>query len=212
MDNIQRDNCFRTRLDSIVDRRVLTDMYKIFLPSQVIYKTRLLTIRTHTLRVAYVVPSQSWAITSSRHRAALLHTTSKLYLDTERASHSNPSSSNPPFPPLPRPNSSTSSTSHISPPSVPPPITTPRKRITLVRDLPPQFGRNQIVDVPAQVALELQEVMKGFKAPIRYAFGYGSGVFKQSGYKDDVSLRSTRVCAKKRLILMTLPTVSRTSR
>ncbi|BGP03741.1 hypothetical protein RTG_03351 [Rhodotorula toruloides ATCC 204091] len=77
------------------------------------------------------------------------------------------------------------------PPISPPPSTArlPRRRITSMTDLPSSFGRNQIIDVPAEVQRDLEEVMKSFKAPVRYAFAYGSGVFRQKGYaKEDKPL------------------------
>lgn len=33
---------------------------------------------------------------------------------------------------------------------------------------------------------ELEAILGEFRAPIRYAFAYGSGVFKQKGYSDKV--------------------------
>lgn len=48
--------------------------------------------------------------------------------------------------------------------------------------LPASFGRNQIIQVPEQVQRDLEQVLQTFKAPIRYAFAYGSGVFRQAGY------------------------------
>ncbi|GAA6013871.1 hypothetical protein JCM11491_000452 [Sporobolomyces phaffii] len=70
----------------------------------------------------------------------------------------------------------------ISPPpdSVPAPK---RRQITSVNELPASFGRNQIIQVPEQVEKDLQDVLSAFKkSPIRFAFAYGSGVFRQSGY------------------------------
>lgn len=60
-------------------------------------------------------------------------------------------------------------------------------------DLPSSFGRNQIIDVPAEVQRDLEQVMKTFKAPVRYAFAYGSGVFRQKGYSKEVR-RVLRPC------------------
>lgn len=48
--------------------------------------------------------------------------------------------------------------------------------------LPPTFGRNQILSVPDSTRALLEEIVGQFRAPIRYAFAYGSGVFAQSGY------------------------------
>lgn len=62
----------------------------------------------------------------------------------------------------------------------------PRRRITSVNELPKSFGRNQMIKVPEQIQRDLEDVMSSFKAPIRYAFAYGSGVFQQKGYTNEV--------------------------
>lgn len=41
---------------------------------------------------------------------------------------------------------------------------------------------NQNIDIEAGLQHELDGIIGSFGAPIQYAFGYGSGVFKQSGY------------------------------
>lgn len=51
--------------------------------------------------------------------------------------------------------------------------------------LPPNFGSNQLLKVDADLQAELESIMSSFEAPIKYAFGYGSGVFEQSGYSGD---------------------------
>ncbi|KAL8279567.1 hypothetical protein RQP46_008129 [Phenoliferia psychrophenolica] len=58
----------------------------------------------------------------------------------------------------------------------------PRKLITSVDQLPTNFGRNQILPVPDEIRVELEGVLAQFKAPVRYAFAYGSAVFPQQGY------------------------------
>lgn len=45
-----------------------------------------------------------------------------------------------------------------------------------------------MIAIPSEVQKDLEEVMAAFKAPIRYAFAYGSGVFRQDGYSDKVRL------------------------
>lgn len=52
--------------------------------------------------------------------------------------------------------------------------------------LPPSFGKNQHAAMPSELQAELQEVLSQFRAPIRYAFAYGSGVFKQANYDKKV--------------------------
>lgn len=46
-------------------------------------------------------------------------------------------------------------------------------------DLPNEFGANQHMNIDDQMRQELRSVLWQFKAPIRYAFAYGSGVFSQ---------------------------------
>ncbi|KAI1306471.1 Mitochondrial translocator assembly and maintenance protein 41 [Mortierella claussenii] len=50
--------------------------------------------------------------------------------------------------------------------------------------LPPKFGDNQHIDIDNEVWERLKSVVDTIhhKAPIRYAFAYGSGVFAQKGY------------------------------
>ncbi|KAL6947342.1 Mitochondrial translocator assembly and maintenance protein 41 [Hanseniaspora vineae] len=49
--------------------------------------------------------------------------------------------------------------------------------------LPPNFADNQFVPVNKGLQDELQSILGCFEqAPIKYAFGYGSGVFEQKGY------------------------------
>lgn len=48
--------------------------------------------------------------------------------------------------------------------------------------LPADYGSNQLITVDAELQKELRDILLSFDAPIRYAFGYGSGVFQQSGY------------------------------
>lgn len=43
-----------------------------------------------------------------------------------------------------------------------------------------------MIKVPEQIQRDLEDVMSSFKAPIRYAFAYGSGVFQQKGYTNEV--------------------------
>ena len=58
----------------------------------------------------------------------------------------------------------------------------------LARTSPPSaisqdFGDNQRITAESEeLQAELEAILSQFRAPIRYAFAYGSGVFKQSGY------------------------------
>lgn len=51
-----------------------------------------------------------------------------------------------------------------------------------LRPLPPNFGQNQLLSVSTSTRALLEEIVAQFRAPIRYAFAYGSGVFEQDGY------------------------------
>lgn len=53
------------------------------------------------------------------------------------------------------------------------------------RTMPVGFG-NQHVAVSDDKRRMLERVFNSFRAPIRYGFAYGSGVFKQTGYSDKV--------------------------
>ncbi|CCO26311.1 Mitochondrial translocator assembly and maintenance protein 41 homolog Short=TAM41 [Rhizoctonia solani AG-1 IB] len=89
--------------------------------------------------------------------------------------HYAPQSSQSPGSPAPR-------RSRLSSPAPrPTPAMEPGMRVPV---LPPQFGRNQVLEVPDRTRALLEEIAAGFDAPIRYAFAYGSGVFNQDGYKD----------------------------
>lgn len=133
-------------------------------------------------------------------RARLLHTSHPLYLDTDRPQPSNSTYPPPSISQATRRRIDTSnngpsaSPADPTPPITPPPVEArlPRRKITSVNELPERFGKNQIIAVPDQVKKELEEVMKVFKAPVRFAFAYGSGVFRQSGYTAAVSISSRR--------------------
>ncbi|KAI0036436.1 Mmp37-domain-containing protein [Vararia minispora EC-137] len=50
-------------------------------------------------------------------------------------------------------------------------------------NLPPSFGRNQLLPVSDSRRALLESIVADFEAPIRYAYAYGSGVFEQDGYQ-----------------------------
>ncbi|KAL6942749.1 Mitochondrial translocator assembly and maintenance protein 41 [Hanseniaspora osmophila] len=51
--------------------------------------------------------------------------------------------------------------------------------------LPPNFADNQFVPINKGLQDELQNILGCFdQSPIKYAFGYGSGVFEQKGYSN----------------------------
>lgn len=51
-----------------------------------------------------------------------------------------------------------------------------------INRLPPNYGSNQMIAIEQSLENELRSILGHFKSPIRYAFGYGSGVFRQAGY------------------------------
>ncbi|KAL1923712.1 uncharacterized protein VTP21DRAFT_8692 [Calcarisporiella thermophila] len=46
----------------------------------------------------------------------------------------------------------------------------------------PEFGSNQNLPLDEDFKQQLRAVVQSFNAPVRYAFAYGSGVFRQRGY------------------------------
>ncbi|QLG70165.1 hypothetical protein HG535_0A01040 [Zygotorulaspora mrakii] len=52
--------------------------------------------------------------------------------------------------------------------------------------LPADFGSNQLIAVDAELQKELEGILASFEAPVKFAFGYGSGVFQQTGYVQGV--------------------------
>ena len=104
------------------------------------------------------------------------------YSDNSPSSSSTPSSSSPPTPP---PTSSKSAeTPSPSPEPSEPPLTwedDANYNISAFSELPHRhFGFNQHMLVNAEFKEALRQVLWQFRAPIRYAFAYGSGVFPQS--------------------------------
>ncbi|BGP20541.1 hypothetical protein JCM10213_003805 [Rhodosporidiobolus nylandii] len=97
--------------------------------------------------------------------------------DTSTPSASSSPSSAPQFKPV---QPSPAPSNPLSPPPVEARV--PKHRITRIDELPKSFGKNQIIDVPAEVQKDLEDVLRQFNAPVRYAFAYGSGVFRQKGY------------------------------
>ncbi|GAA6039779.1 hypothetical protein JCM8097_004217 [Rhodosporidiobolus ruineniae] len=134
--------------------------------------------------------------------AAAFHSSRHLQLDTDRpAVHDSPSlggnlsqAARRRIAPEGKDTSTPSASSAFQPqpqpsPAPPTPLTPPahdarltKRRITSIDELPKSFGKNQIIEVPEEVKRELQDVLAHFKAPVRYAFAYGSGVFRQKGY------------------------------
>lgn len=113
-----------------------------------------------------------------------------------------PPSDLPPFPsieksrttaklsPSPRPVAAQSSPSpQLQSPPSPPESRNARRTaespLALPYLFPRNFGQNQRLSVPDSTRALLEEITNSFDAPIRYAFAYGSGIFKQEGYSHD---------------------------
>lgn len=58
--------------------------------------------------------------------------------------------------------------------------------------LPAHFGANQLVPVPEAKLAQLSSIVRSFRAPIRYAFAYGSGIFAQTPSLADSPSASTK--------------------
>lgn len=54
-----------------------------------------------------------------------------------------------------------------------------------INRLPPNYGDNQLLAIDKGLQGELEAIVSHFESPIKYAFGYGSGVFQQAGYSKD---------------------------
>ncbi|CAL1713162.1 unnamed protein product [Somion occarium] len=112
-------------------------------------------------------------------RHIVIPTVSIRSLSTETVTSSG---SEPPLPPppkhlaVPKPSPARS---RLNP--APRPITRRRPSFPTLQ-LPPSFGRNQILPVADSTRALLEDIVSKFEAPIRYAFAYGSGVFEQDGY------------------------------
>lgn len=84
--------------------------------------------------------------------------------------------------------SSTSPHNKSSTPQSPRPVAKPRLLNPLHKQpqyhppLPPDFGQNQLVPISDQTLETLQSTLAHFRAPVRYAFAYGSGIYPQKGY------------------------------
>ena len=74
-------------------------------------------------------------------------------------------------------------------PSVPLPTRPPPQALSYRAPLPTGFGVNQLNGIQTSdnaLTDELRDVLATFRAPVRYALAYGSGVFKQAGYSNQV--------------------------
>ncbi|KAJ4482071.1 mitochondrial matrix Mmp37-domain-containing protein [Lentinula aciculospora] len=111
------------------------------------------------------------------------------YLSTEISSSSSSSSDLQNLPPPKHPDSSPKPRSRSS--LYPRPRPAHPSHYPPLQDLPPTFGRNQLLPVSNSTRALLESIVTQFDAPIRYAFAYGSGVFEQDGYGASASTSST---------------------
>ncbi|KAF8195560.1 mitochondrial matrix Mmp37-domain-containing protein [Pholiota molesta] len=113
------------------------------------------------------------SVARSAQRSTRLH----VVLVRSFATESVTSSQSPDSPPLPL------STSKSNKPRLyPHPRPAVSHRHPPIPNLPPSFGKNQLLPVSNSTRALLEAIVAGFEAPIRYAFAYGSGVFEQDGY------------------------------
>lgn len=113
------------------------------------------------------------SVARNAQRSARLH----VVLVRSFATESVTSSQSPDSPPLPL------STSKSNKPRLyPHPRPAVSHRHAPIPNLPPSFGKNQLLPVSNSTRALLEAIVAGFEAPIRYAFAYGSGVFEQDGY------------------------------
>ncbi|KAG8931139.1 Mitochondrial translocator assembly and maintenance protein 41 [Tulasnella sp. 418] len=140
---------------------------------------------------------------SSRHR--LVHRSCIRFLSTEKSESSSTSSEPPPPSSRPSPSKASFSPGPRPSPSSSHPHSSAEQRTfrynskfklnkestfkSVIPQLPAQFGANQRLRVPDETRALLEEIVAQFRAPIRYAFAYGSGVFAQSGYDGSSSKR-----------------------
>lgn len=127
-------------------------------------------------------PSTSLLILA-RPQYKLFHSSASLLLETE--THQPPNNAPPPGLPSSAPRRRPASA--VSAPAPPPVQARVKQRITSPSQLPASFGQNQVIPVAESVREELEGIVRAFKAPVRFAFAYGSGVFRQEGYSDKVS-------------------------
>ncbi|KAF5385681.1 hypothetical protein D9757_005530 [Collybiopsis confluens] len=113
-------------------------------------------------------------------------------LATESTSSSS-SEFHPNFPPSQDPNSSSPPKFKSRSSLYPRPRPTSSSDHRVLSDLPPTFGRNQLLSVSSSTRALLESIVAQFDAPIRYAFAYGSGVFEQDGYGASATTSSTGI-------------------
>lgn len=53
------------------------------------------------------------------------------------------------------------------------------QNIKKFEDLPKEFGYNQHMSIDQDMVMKLRDIVRSFRAPVKYAFAYGSGVFSQ---------------------------------
>ncbi|QDS67908.1 hypothetical protein FKW77_008418 [Venturia effusa] len=104
---------------------------------------------------------------------------------TKQTPHPSPTTSLPPSAADNATDKAAESSSQSSNTSLPPSWEDdPNWNISTFDELPHQkFGWNQHMDTNEEFKLALRQIIRQFRAPIRYAFAYGSGVFPQTSSK-----------------------------
>ncbi|CAO3566680.1 unnamed protein product [Mortierella alpina] len=140
------------------------------------------TTRTHNHSSSQPLATSHRLLDQRRH----LHSSPIHSVGAAAAAVSHAGENSMPPPPLPNHKSNHSSKSART-------MTVRPRRPNYIRDfevppdmsrLPPKFGDNQHIDIDDAMWEQLKSVVDSIhhKAPIRYAFAYGSGVFAQKGY------------------------------
>ncbi|KAL1920679.1 uncharacterized protein VTP21DRAFT_1056 [Calcarisporiella thermophila] len=124
----------------------------------------------------------------SLHRYRIPFIAFRRLYNTQELTPTSLSSPPPPPPLLPRHPSPSHAPPNVAhkPSSAKPPasnVARPTYRLSPM-NIPtaPEFGLNQNIPVDEAFKQQLRDIVLHFKAPIRYAFAYGSGVFRQVGY------------------------------
>ena len=123
--------------------------------------------------------------TTQHHYQRLTSTSSSsTRSDTSTSrSESSPASGNSSSPSCSGPTPNPSQTSSTRPSDLPPDWDeNPDYNVHAFKDLPStNFGVNQHIKINDEFKEALRQILWNFRAPIRYAFAYGSGVFPQTG-------------------------------
>lgn len=137
------------------------------------------------LREVYNVPRRRLTFVSGRPVQLHLHSRGYATLEDQKETGKNDSRGTKASPPASPPKESSSDVSTRSNSSTLDPADwedNPDLSISRFKDLPGEnFGVNQHIIINEEFKEALRQILWKFRAPIRYAFAYGSGVFPQGG-------------------------------